>query len=563
MRKLFLGVVIFTLMLPVWSSSQPAIAQEEGTVIAEGLNGPQGVLIDESGTVWVIDSGVGGDEEVPFLNPQTGEESPAQYGESAQIVKISPDGTQTTVVNLPSIVTPSDTIGGARLAVLDGEVYATVGQWLGDPSVEAGVPNAGIVAKISDDSIETVASTWDFERSENPDGLIADSHPYGLAASPNGDLWVTDAGANTLLSINPLTGRTTLVAVFEGVPSPLPSAARNNELLTDAVPTSVVAKDDMIFVSLLPGFPFVPGSAKVVTVAADGTVSDYATNLTMLTDLQLGPDNELYAVQFAVFGEQGPTPNSGALIRIVEGDASEVVLEGLSFPTSVSFDSAGDAYLAINGVGAPGSGQVVMYADIATGAGEVAEESAETAEAAVTEAMTDTVTMTDTMAMTDTAEMTETMEMTSSEEMTDTAEMTDAAAMTETMEMAGTEEMTDTAEMTEAAAMTETMEMTSTEEMTDAENMSDAMAMTETMTMTETAEAAVAEPAATEEAVEEDVEEDVEEAVEAAPTEMTSAPESMPTTGAGDNISQTTLPIVMLILAALAVGAYATRRREA
>ena len=332
MRKLFVWIVIVTLMLPVWSSNHSVIAQEEGTVIAEGLNGPQGVLIDESGTVWVIDSGVGGEEEVPFVNPQTGEESPAQYGESAQIVQILPDGTQTTIAMLPSLVTPSDTIGGARLAVLNGEVYATVGQWLGDPSAEAGIPNAGTVAKLSGDGIETVASTWDFERSENPDGLVTDSHPYGLAASPDGDLWVTDAGANTLLSIDPLTGRTSLVAVFEGVPSPLPSAARNNEMLTDPVPTSVVAKDGQIFVSLLPGFPFVPGSAKVVTVATDGTVSDYATNLTMLTDLQVGPDNELYAVQFAVFGEQGPTPNSGALVRIGEGDTSEVVLEGSPSP---------------------------------------------------------------------------------------------------------------------------------------------------------------------------------------------------------------------------------------
>jgi len=37
---------------------------------------------------------------------------------------------------------------------------------------------------------------------------------------------------------------------------------------------------------------------------------------------------------------------------------------GLSFPTSVDFNSAGDAYVVINGVGAPGSGEVVKFAGL-------------------------------------------------------------------------------------------------------------------------------------------------------------------------------------------------------
>ncbi|GEM_PF-661217 len=495
MRKLFLWIAIFTLMVPLLFYTSPSsIAQDQGTVIADGLNGPMGVLIDESGTVWVIDSGLGGDDEVSFTDAQTGEPGATPYGETAQIVAIAPDGTQTTVATLPSIATPSDTIGGARLAVLNGKVYATVGQWLGDASAEAGVPNAGVVAEISDGTVSTVASTWDFERSKNPDGLATDSHPYGLTASPDGALWVTDAGANTLLRVNPITGRTILVALFAGVPSPLPNPARNNAMLTDPVPTAVVAKDGLIFVSLLPGFPFVPGSAKVVIVAEDGTISDYATNLTMLTDLQLGPDNELYGVQFAVFGEQGPTPNSGALVRIGEGDTSEVVLDGLSFPTAVTFDSTGDAYLAINGVGAPGSGQVVMYADIATGAGEAAAASEESTDMAVTQAMTDTMTMTDTTAMAD------------------------------------------------AMVITDTMTMTDTMVMTDAMTMADAMALTDTLTMT-----AEATPEPQEE-----------------PVESASAPEAMPTTGvSASDIAQNTLPIVVLILMALAAIAFATRRRQA
>jgi hypothetical protein len=139
-------------------------------------------------------------------------------------------------------------------------------------------------------------------------------------------------------------------------------------------------------VSLLPGFPFLPGSAKVVKVTPDGQVSDYATGLTMLTDLKTGPDGNLYAVQIGIFTEQGPTPNSGAIIRVKEGDASEEVVSGLSFPTAIAFNDAGDAYVTLNGIGAPGSGEVVMYAGLTSQAGTAISSAAPAAPAPAAEA---------------------------------------------------------------------------------------------------------------------------------------------------------------------------------
>src|SRR5690606_27664183 len=105
----------------------------------------------------------------------------------------------------------------------------------------------------------------------------------------------------------------------------------------------------------------------VMKVGHMGATSEYATGLTMLTDIARGPDGEFYAVQFAEFTDQGPTPNSGAIVRIVEGEGSEPVLEGLSFPTSIDFDEEGDAYIAINGAGPPGSGAVIRVEGLAGG----------------------------------------------------------------------------------------------------------------------------------------------------------------------------------------------------
>jgi sugar lactone lactonase YvrE len=274
-----------------------------------------------------------------------------------------------------------EAIGGARLALLDGALYVTNGQFLGD---ESGVPspNTAAILRVEDGELVEVANTWDFEKTQNPDGGILDSHPYGITAGPDGYLYVVDAAANDLLKVDPNSGEIELVAVFAGLPSPLPNPARGGAMETDPVPTGVVVDaSGAIFVSLLSGFPFVPGSAKVVQVSPDGQVSDYATGLTMLTDVRAAPDGNLYAVQIGLFTEQGPTLNSGRIIRVQPGDASEVVVDGLSFPTSIDFNENGDAYITTNGIGAPGSGELMMFANLTSlpGSPLTEEEAATTA----------------------------------------------------------------------------------------------------------------------------------------------------------------------------------------
>jgi sugar lactone lactonase YvrE len=335
-----------------------AIAQEAGTVVIDGLNGPMGVLVTPDGSVWAVDTGVGGDVEMELPLFGTGEQSSWRFGETARIVRMAPDGSQTDVARLPSIAYPKDPTynsGGAGLAMIDDQV--------GDTERPRGM---AALVRIDDGRGIEVANTWDSEREHNPDGYDVATNPFGLAVGPDGNLWVADAAANDLLKIDPATGRTEVVAVFDGIPSPIPNAVRGGALESEPVPTGVTFDHDgNLYVSLLPGVPFLPGSAKVVKITPDGAVTDYATGLTMLTDLQTGPDGHLYAVSLAEFTEKGPTPASGEIVRVLEGDASEVVLSGLSFPTAIDFNSAGDAYVSVNGLGEPGTGQVVLYQGLA------------------------------------------------------------------------------------------------------------------------------------------------------------------------------------------------------
>lgn len=386
-------ILIWALVLVI--PAAPVSAQEGVTVLAEGFNAPQGVLVAPDGSVWVIDSGVGGDTEFTTIDP-SGQEVSATYGETARIVKIDPDGTQTDVAFLPSVFSNDEAVGGGRLALVDDTLYATSGVWVGDgtENVPPEDPNMAAVVRVNEDgTLEPVANTWRIERRMNPDNTVYESHPYGLAADPNGNLWVADSGANTILRINPDSAIVELVTTFPALPGVFPNPLRGGEMLTDPVPTGIAFDDEgNAFVSLLSGAPFVPGSAKVVKVTPAGARTDYATNLTMLTDIRRGPDGEFYAVQFAVFTETGPTPNSGALVKVSEGMTSTVVVDGLSFPTSVDFDEDGNAYITINGVGAPGSGAVVKYDGVAngetyvTGAGAAEEATPAATEEATEEA---------------------------------------------------------------------------------------------------------------------------------------------------------------------------------
>lgn len=332
------------------------------TTVATGFNGPMGVLVAPDGDIWVIDSGMGGERDLQTRSPE-GEPITAKVGDTARIVRVTPDGKQTDVATLPSVLMGQEATGGARLALVGSTLYATNGVW-SEAAAGDVLPLTAAVIKLENDIPSEVANIWDFESAQNPDGFVKEAHSYGLTAGGDGMLYIADAGANDLIRVDPESGEVTLLATFEGIPGPLPNPSRGGVQESDPVPTGVVVGDDGTFyVSLLPGFPFTPGSAKVVAVAADGNVTDYATGLTMVTDLKRGPDGALYAVELGEFGEQGPTPNTGAVVRIQDGQ-SQTVLEGLSFPTSIAFAEDGTAYLTVNGAGAPGSGELVKVAGL-------------------------------------------------------------------------------------------------------------------------------------------------------------------------------------------------------
>lgn len=336
-----------------------APAPPEPVVWAEGLNGPMGVLVAPDGAVWVVDSGLGGDLTVRTPDPVTRQIVDASFGETSRIVRIDPSGEPTEVARLPSLLVGGTAFGGGRLAMIDDAVYVTSGGWV--PNAERPPTGHCGVVRIVGGEVAEIANLREIEATRNPDPAQLESNPFGLAAGPDGMLWVTDAAGNALYRVDPGTGDIELVAVLASMPGAVPNPARGDALEIEPVPTAVAFMDGEAYVSYLPGLPMAPGTARVVRVSPDGAVTDHATGLSRLIDLQAGPDGRLYAVSMADPAAEGPT---GSVIRIGPGETSRPILTGLAFPTALAFDGEGNAYVTVNGVGAPGTGQVLRYAGL-------------------------------------------------------------------------------------------------------------------------------------------------------------------------------------------------------
>jgi hypothetical protein len=104
-----------------------------------------------------------------------------------------------------------------------------------------------------------------FEAAQNPDGGDLNSNPFSLVVH-GGNTYVSDAGGNTLLKANSVN-EVSLVNVFEGklvTTSHLPFPFPFDEVLSEAVPTGMtIGPDGALYITLLSGFPFAPGSADV------------------------------------------------------------------------------------------------------------------------------------------------------------------------------------------------------------------------------------------------------------------------------------------------------------
>ncbi len=341
-------------------------------VVATGLYNPRGITVAADGTVYIAEAGDGGDTaDYATLGAGTPEATdPATtHGDTGRITAVTPDGEQSVFVDgLTSYVFGTEVVGPSGVAIAGNTMYVSIG---GPGPQTADFPpaddaNSVVAVDMATGDVTSLANLGEYERENNPDPNAIDSNLGGIAVGTDGLVYVVDSGGNDVFTIDPETGDLTLLAVLDGIPTPDGSAnpTRGGAADVDPVPTGLVADPDGgVYVSLLTGAILwgVPGSAQILHVDPDGTVTEAASGLNLSVGVAVDSEGTIYATELSSnFFATPPAP--GTVVRIGADGTPERILNDLFLPYGIAFGPDGSFYVQTGASAPPGSdpsGQVL------------------------------------------------------------------------------------------------------------------------------------------------------------------------------------------------------------
>jgi FtsP/CotA-like multicopper oxidase with cupredoxin domain len=307
------------------------------SVAASGLASPRDMAWDADGTMYVVQSGTGVTD--------------TSVGTAAAFVKIV-DGCPVEVASgLPSSTDPfRDVLGPSGLAFLDDTLYVLQTATGLYAEMDPDRPNGIYAVEPETRSLRLVAdlTTWirDNPVKFTPGDANELGEPFRILAA-DGGFWVLEANRGEVLRVT-VDGEVTRVAdLSEGHP-----------VLTGFA----LAPEGGVYVGDLTPAPHEDGSAKIIHVAEDGSVSDVWTNLTTVVGILVDGDGTLYALEMATDNENGMRAGTGKLVRQTGVDQSEDVITGLDYPIGLRFGPDGAIYIAFPAYGENDvSGAVLRY----------------------------------------------------------------------------------------------------------------------------------------------------------------------------------------------------------
>lgn len=348
--------VLLVLLLAIGGLiSAGTVAQDDpaGVVVATGLTNPRGAL-SAGDLLFVAIAGSGGDGagNDGWLGGQTG-----------AVALIDDQGCASGIVSglASSINEQGAVLGASDVAILDNQLYAVIdggGGAFGNPDQPSGV-----YLLLGDGTFLLVA---ELPTAASTESTLADALPaasFGMVADGINDvLWVVDSRSGAVVTVAP-DGTTTTIADLSGEFPTRPALDPNGGIL----------------VGTLGSTPFVDGSASVLRVAPDGTVTEAWTDLTAVVDVAVDDAGMLYALELATGHEAdatAPNPDSGRLVQQSGDASSEVNAENLPLPIALDLGSDGTSfYVSMPASGAnDGSGVIVQFGTTAdaTPAGQCA-----------------------------------------------------------------------------------------------------------------------------------------------------------------------------------------------
>ena len=376
------------------------------TTVADGLNNPSGITFGPDGSLYVGETGTGGDTDRCQISPS----APGSFicaGQTGSVTKVDlASGTQTRVVeNFDSLaIQPSleqgagpqeiafDSLGNAYLvtgyagypANRDLEIFELAqdvepdlppGQEVFAPPKEnpddlLNVPDLGKLFKI-DLATQELTELFDFAKYElfnNVDGGDYVINPFAIAILDN-SAYVADAGANVIYNIG-LDGE--LIDAFaaptqivEDVESPPNFPIPDGPYELQSVPTGItVGPDGAVYYAELTAVPFPEGEARVFRINPEtGEPEVFADGFTQITDIAFDPEGNLLVLQFAdeaqwknsVEGSLKDLPASVIKLRPGDGKRKTIASEGIFSATGIEVGPDGGIYVSNNAIGTDGS----------------------------------------------------------------------------------------------------------------------------------------------------------------------------------------------------------------
>jgi sugar lactone lactonase YvrE/uncharacterized cupredoxin-like copper-binding protein len=385
---------------PIQASTPPA-PEVLVEVIATGLLDPRFVASDGT-AIYFTEAGTGGETPV-FSTAGAGTpeaESPVSHrGTTGKLSRLDPDGTITVVADGFQSYTfggNGEIVGPAGIA-LDGagKAYVTVGApgpFVADIDL-TGAENVLVEVDLASGEQRIVADLGQYEIANDPDPMAIDSNLYGVAVH-EGTAYVADSGGNSVLAVEIATGEISTFAVPGGIDVPFLGDAGNplraGEAKIDSVPSGIaIGPDGRIYLTYVTGGPFPIGFARVDAFSADGQHEEFATGLTMVTDVAFSSDGTAYAVMMSSdFLNGGP----GKIVRIAPDGAHVVVIDNLQLPNGLAFAADDTLYVTHKASFHPiGGGELLRMTGVTKATGVPLTGPADTATAEATPVANDAV----------------------------------------------------------------------------------------------------------------------------------------------------------------------------
>ena len=329
--------------------------------LVTGLLNPRGLVIAPDGRLLVSEAGSGGPASSgPCIT--SGANNQLCFGATGALGIFDPSTSsyQRRLEGLPSLASAAGEEGsGLSDLTYDGLNLLGVISFGGNPNQLSSSGSALFGQLVAIDltagTITARASISQYELDKDPDSNGLNSNPYALAVLGTKTL-VTDAGGNTLLSVNE-DNDVDLVFSYPSQNVPLPpflsSPPLPNPYPAQAVPTGLATSGDYVYSAEFSGFPFVAGSADIYRTDATGITSLFATGFTSISDIAFGPEGDLYILEYAT-NFFDPAPSGNVLRLSADGLSRDLLATGLTRPTGLAVDARGRVYVANNGDGTNG-----------------------------------------------------------------------------------------------------------------------------------------------------------------------------------------------------------------